>query len=40
MAGAILLAGAGAWLLTQLFAGGAIERLGISGQPTVPGQDH
>lgn len=40
MAGAVLLVGAGLWVLTQVFAGGALERLGIAGQPTVPGQDH
>lgn len=37
MAGAILLVALGTFVLVQVFAGGALERLGVAGDPTVPG---
>jgi hypothetical protein len=34
----VVLAIAGLWVLTQLFGGDALGRLGITGAPTTPGQ--
>lgn len=37
MTSAILLIVAGVWILTQVFAGDGLGRLGLAGPPTVPG---
>jgi len=37
MTGGILLAVGGVWVLSQVLAGNALGRLGISGQPSEPG---
>lgn len=37
MSGGLLLVVAAGWLLSQVLAGNALGRLGISGEPTKPG---
>lgn len=39
MWGGVLLIVAGVWITTQVLRGNALGRLGISGEPTTPGEE-